>query len=146
MDQKLIGILLFLVLYISSGCAADSRFGKQRATSKTDTSRGFHEGQKLRGVSSYYGKKFHGRQTANGEVFNMYDLTAAHKELPFDTIISVTNLNNNQKVQVRINDRGPFKKNRILDLSSAAAKKIDLVSSGTALVEISILKVGATKK
>jgi len=96
-------------------------------------------GEYISGVSSYYGKKFHGRKTANGETFNMYDLTAAHKTLPFGTILEVENLSNNKKVTVRINDRGPFIRNRILDLSYAAAEKIDMIKSGTAKISAKII-------
>ncbi len=89
-----------------------------------------------RGVASWYGPKFHGRRTANGEVYNMYDLTAAHRTLPFGTRVQVTNLNNGRQVEVRINDRGPFIKNRIIDLSYTAARRIDMIGSGTAPVRL----------
>ena len=89
-----------------------------------------------RGVASWYGPKFHGRKTANGEVYNMYDLTAAHRTLPFGTLVQVTNVSNGLQVQVRINDRGPFIKNRIIDLSYTAARKIDMIGSGTAPVQL----------
>jgi rare lipoprotein A len=91
---------------------------------------------KERGIASWYGKKFHGRKTSNGEKYNMYAMTAAHKTLPMGTHLSVLNLNNKQKVIVRINDRGPFVHGRIIDLSYAAAKELDMISSGTAPVEI----------
>ena len=94
------------------------------------------------GIASYYGLKYHGRQTANGEVFDMYDLTAAHTSLPFGTRIKVTNLDNNRHVIVRVNDRGPFVKGRILDLSYGAAKKLDMIESGTAPVRIEVLEFG----
>ncbi|WP_281614147.1 septal ring lytic transglycosylase RlpA family protein [Flammeovirga sp. SubArs3] len=93
------------------------------------------------GQSSYYANKFHGRKTANGERFNMYAFTCAHRELPFDTYLKVTNLKNKQWVVVRVNDRGPFKSHRILDLSKAAAVKIDMVQDGIANVEIEILYI-----
>jgi len=92
------------------------------------------------GTSSYYGKKFHGRKTANGETFNMYDFTAAHKTLPFGTLLEVENLANNKKVVVRINDRGPFVHNRILDLSFAAAREIDMIQTGTAEIRAKIVE------
>ena len=79
------------------------------------------------GMASWYGKKFHGKKTASGERFNMYELTAAHRTLPFGTKVKVTNLENNKSVVVRINDRGPHVKGRIIDLSYAAAKKIDMI-------------------
>ena len=92
------------------------------------------------GMCSYYGKKFHGRTTANGEKFDMYALTAAHKELPFGTVIKVTNLQNGMSITVRVNDRGPFVKGRILDLSYAAAQKIGMIRTGVAKVAIVIVE------
>lgn len=92
------------------------------------------------GIASWYGKKFHGRRTANGEIFDMYKLTAAHNTLPFNTIIEVKNIENKIKVIVRINDRGPFIKNRIIDLSYKAAKKLNMDEAGTAKVNIFIIK------
>jgi rare lipoprotein A len=91
------------------------------------------------GVASWYGPKFHGRRTASGEIYNMYDLTAAHKILPMHTKVKVTNLENGRSLIVRINDRGPFVKNRIIDLSYAAAKKLGMVGPGTARVRIEAL-------
>lgn len=88
------------------------------------------------GIASWYGGKFHGRLTANGETFNTHELTAAHKLLPFGTIVKVTNMNNGKSVTVRINDRGPFVGDRIIDLSYAAAVAIDMVKSGTAPVKL----------
>ncbi|MCF8261902.1 MAG: septal ring lytic transglycosylase RlpA family protein [Melioribacteraceae bacterium] len=96
----------------------------------------------LTGVASYYADKFHGRQTANGETFNMYDFTAAHKDYPFNTILRVTNLANNNNILVRINDRGPFIEGRILDLSLGAALKLDMVGDGVADVKIEVLEWG----
>lgn len=92
------------------------------------------------GEASYYAAKFHGRKTANGEIFDMYSKSAAHKTLPFNTILEVTNLDNQKSVIVRVNDRGPFVKGRILDLSYAAAREIDMISSGVARVSIKIIK------
>jgi rare lipoprotein A len=94
--------------------------------------RGFRE----RGVASWYGKEFHGRKTANGEAYNMYALTAAHKTLPLGTYVRVYNLNNGKTVDVRINDRGPYVHGRIIDLSYEAAERIGLVGPGTAPAEI----------
>ncbi len=87
-----------------------------------------------RGRASWYGEPFHGRRTASGEVFNMNDLTAAHKTLPFGTRLRVRNLATGQDVLVRINDRGPHVRGRIIDLSRAAAAQIGLLGTGTALV------------
>jgi len=91
------------------------------------------------GVASWYGPNFHGKTTSNKEIYDMHDLTAAHKSLPFGTYVVVTNLNNGKTVTVRINDRGPFVKGRIIDLSYAAAKAVDMVGSGTAPVKLEIL-------
>ncbi len=91
------------------------------------------------GHASYYGKRFHGRTTANGETFNMNAMTAAHKTLPFGTKVKVTNRNNGKSVVVRINDRGPFVGGRVIDLSRGAAAKIGMINSGTADVSIDIL-------
>jgi rare lipoprotein A len=88
------------------------------------------------GIASWYGEKFHGRLTASGEVYNMYQQTAAHRILPMQTRLKVTNLDNGRTTQVRVNDRGPFVKNRILDLSYQAAKDLGVVGPGTARVRI----------
>lgn len=88
------------------------------------------------GLASFYGKKFHGRKTASGERFNMYAMTAAHKGLPFGAKVRVTHLQNGRSVTVRINDRGPFAKGRIIDLSYAAAKRLGMIAQGVAKVRI----------
>ncbi len=96
--------------------------------------------------ASYYAEKYNGRKTANGETFNMNDLTAAHKTLPFNTIVKVTNLTNNKSVYVRINDRGPFVKGREIDLSKAAAVKLDMIKTGTANVKLEIVSSSTLKE
>ncbi len=97
-----------------------------------DSAAGFRQ----RGTASWYGTKFHGRRTSSGETYDMYGMTAAHKTLPLPTYVRVTNLDNDRSVIVRVNDRGPFHDGRIIDLSYAAALKLDVVSTGTAPVEI----------
>jgi rare lipoprotein A len=92
------------------------------------------------GTASWYGKELHGKKTANGEVFDWQGISAAHRTLPLGTIVRVTNLDNSKSIKVRINDRGPFIPNRILDLSYGAAKELDFVSHGTARVRIESLK------
>lgn len=92
-----------------------------------------------KGVASWYGKDFHGRKTSNGEIYDMHAMTAAHKTLPMNVHLRVTNLDNNRSTVVRINDRGPFVKERIVDLSFAAAKELDIVGPGTAPVRIEAL-------
>jgi len=99
----------------------------------------FPEGNIQTGIASWYGGEFHGRLTSNREVYDMNDLTAAHNTLPLGSQVVVTNLNTGQSVVVRINDRGPFVKNRVIDLSYAAAKAIGLVGPGTAPVRIEVL-------
>lgn len=93
-------------------------------------------------TASFYGKDFHGKMTSNGEAFDMNGMTCAHKSLPFDTILKVTNLENGKSVKVRVNDRGPFVVGREIDLSTAAAEKLDMISSGTTKVKIEIVKMG----
>ena len=97
-----------------------------------DSSRDFVQ----KGIASWYGKKFHGRRTSSGETYDMYAMTAAHKSLPLPTYVEVRNLDNNRKIIVKVNDRGPFHENRIIDLSYTAARKLDIVRKGTGLVEI----------
>lgn len=91
------------------------------------------------GNASWYGEPFNGRRASDGEVYDMYKLTAAHRTLPFDTMVRVTNLNNGKSTTVRITDRGPFVENRIIDLSLAAAREIDLVGPGVAPVRVEVL-------
>ena len=96
-------------------------------------------GYSERGVASWYGQKFHGRMTSNRDTYNMYAMTAAHKTLPLPTYVRVRSLRNNTSIVVRVNDRGPFVSNRIIDLSYAAALKLDMVGDGTSLVEITAI-------
>ena len=91
------------------------------------------------GVASWYGVPYHGRRAANGEIYDMYKLTAAHRTLPFDTMVRVTNEKNGKQVDVRITDRGPFVEGRIIDLSYAAAKAMGMVGPGMARVRLEIL-------
>lgn len=96
-------------------------------------------GYRERGKASWYGTAFHGNLTSNGEKYNMYAMSAAHKHLPLPSYVEVKNLDNNRKVIVRVNDRGPFIQGRIIDLSYAAATKLDMLGSGTARVEIAVI-------
>jgi rare lipoprotein A len=91
------------------------------------------------GNASWYGEPFHGRRASNGEIYDMYKLTAAHRTLPFETVVRVTNLSNGKSTTVRITDRGPFVDNRIIDLSLAAAREIELVGPGVAPVRVEVL-------
>ena len=92
------------------------------------------------GVASWYGKPFHGRKTASGERYNMNKMTAAHRTLPFGVVVKVTNLDNGRSIKVRITDRGPFVKGRIIDLSRAAARKLDMIGTGTVRVRIAVVR------
>ena len=113
---------------------------KQKQKNKKSS---FNKSKKVyKGISSYYGPKFHGKLTANGEIFDMYGVTAAHKELPFNTTVRVTNENNGKSILIRINDRGPYVGNRILDCSFGAAKKLGFVGEGTAPVKIEVIEWG----
>ncbi|MBT7952963.1 MAG: septal ring lytic transglycosylase RlpA family protein [Gammaproteobacteria bacterium] len=111
-------------------------FGKRYHVMKD--SKGFSQ----RGIASWYGKKFHGRKTSNGETYDMYAMTAAHKKIPLPAYVEVINLKNKRRIIVRVNDRGPFHENRIIDLSYSAALKLDIVKNGTGLVEIRVLESG----
>lgn len=91
------------------------------------------------GIASWYGKDFHGRKTSNAETYNMHDMTAAHKTLPMNTVLLVKNLENNREVVIRVNDRGPFVRGRVIDLSYSAARKLDIVGNGTARVHLTAL-------
>ena len=99
------------------------------------------EGYFERGVASWYGEKFHGHKTSNGEIFDMYEVSAAHKSLPIPSFLKVTNLDNNRSIVVRVNDRGPFHGDRIIDLSYAAAVKLGYADRGTARVELEAIVV-----
>lgn len=96
-------------------------------------------GETATGIASWYGPGFHGKTTSNGETYNQNAFTAAHKTLPMNTIVSVTNLDNGRKTTVRINDRGPFVDNRVIDVSKAAATRLDMLKSGTAPVKLEVI-------
>ncbi|MDX2428510.1 MAG: septal ring lytic transglycosylase RlpA family protein [Xanthomonadales bacterium] len=106
------------------------------------TSKGYHE----RGVASWYGSKFHGRRTSSGELYDMHLATAAHKSLPLPTFAEVTNLDNGRKMIVKINDRGPFHEDRIIDLSYAAAIKLGVDQTGTARIDVRTIDVKTSKR
>ena len=146
-------LLISAFIYFLSGCAATydpppkqpagypkpyKVFGKWYQP--LPDSKGFRQ----RGIASWYGKDFHGKKTSNGEIYDMYAMTAAHKTLPLGTYVRVHNLANNRKLEVRINDRGPFVRGRIIDLSYTAAKDIGIVGPGTARVEVVALGTPAT--
>lgn len=144
------GLALFLIII---SCSSSVRYSRASSGTSVRTSSSSNKtapkGKKtttlngkrheVSGVASYYGPGFQGKPTANGERFNMHKMTAAHKTLPFNTKVKVKNIDNGKSVVVRINDRGPFKKGRIIDLSKGAAKKIGMLQSGTANVKLEIL-------
>ena len=127
-----------------AGCGT----GAPRFTSagKADISARDPSSHQLDGVASYYADEFHGRKTANGETYDMNQLTAAHRTLPFGTRVKVTSRETGRSVVVRINDRGPFKDDRVIDLSLAAAKQLGLIASGTGGVILDILELGTVTK
>jgi len=141
-----------VVLALLAGCTGSSpRFtpGSSTASGAVTTSPSGGSGsysETEEGIASYYADKFHGRMTSNGEIFDMNRLTAAHKTLPFNSVVRVTNKLNGKIVVVRINDRGPFIEGRIIDLSLAAAKEIDLIGPGSAPVLLEILDFGSDTK
>ena len=144
-------ILIFNIILFSS-CAVAPRYNsgdnnlKVSSSSKNNNKKDKKSTKKFKkvyfGVSSWYGKDFHGKLTANGEVYDMYGVTAAHKELPLNTVARVTNIDNDKSIILRINDRGPFVKGRILDCSMGAAKKLGFHTAGTANVKIEIIELG----
>jgi rare lipoprotein A len=126
------------VICLSFVACSISGTGRTGVTQSPDTPAGNPPFQE--GIASWYGQKFHLKRTSNGEIYNMNRLTAAHRSLPFHTFLLVENLENNRRVIVRINDRGPFVKGRIIDLSRLAAERIGILETGTATVRLTILK------
>ncbi|MCZ7608526.1 MAG: septal ring lytic transglycosylase RlpA family protein [Ignavibacterium sp.] len=135
---KLIISLNFLI--ILAACSSTSRYTKSSEESNRTNVSGYFEIQT--GIASFYAEEFNGRKTASGEIYNMNELTAAHPSYPFNTIVVVTNQKNNKSVRVRINDRMPGFKNRIIDLSLKAAEKIDMIRDGIQEVKVEVLKWG----
>jgi rare lipoprotein A len=140
----------FLLILITIGCSSGNLYETKGISRKklhnkfgnTQTGTQLKEvtkGQVYYFVCSYYGKKFHGRQTANGEIFDMYKLSCAHKSLPFGTQLKVINEDNGKSVVVRVNDRGPFIEGRDLDLSYAAAQEIGLIAHGVKKMRVEVL-------
>ena len=149
--------LLLCSMVIVGGCSSTPRYTTGRSNrpkSKTRPTRtrtrapkapkvaNIRVGQVITGISSFYGPDFHGKLTANGEVYDMYGRTAAHKTIPLNTIVRVTNLANQKTIIVRINDRGPYIAGRMLDLSYGAAKKLGFLQQGTTRVKIEVIEVG----
>ncbi len=136
-----------LALAVATGCSTRRPVGSRGTSSYTVRGKTYHPlksaaGFTETGIASWYGPGFHGKKTSNGERYNQNSMTAAHKLLPFNTKLRVTNLKNGRSVVVRVNDRGPFVGSRIIDLSRAAAKQLDMLGSGTARVRLVALNVG----
>ena len=129
---------MFIFIY---SCTTSPRY-TANISSSTKTSQKQNTKDKLKGVSSWYGPNFHGKLTANGEIFYMYGTTAAHKTLPLNSIVRVTNLENYKSLILKINDRGPYVGDRILDCSFGAAKKLGFDKQGTTTVKIEIIELG----
>ena len=132
------------------GCSSAPRYGLSRSLPsparlskiKSKNAKNVKHKKLMIGISSYYADDFHGKLTANGEVYDMYGLTAAHKTLPVNTIVRVTNLDNEKSLILRINDRGPYIKGRILDCSYGAAKKLGFLANGTTKVRVEVIEWG----
>ncbi len=107
---------------------------------------GFSDPNDQTGLASWYGREFHGRKTASGESFDMYDMTAAHRTYPFGTVLLVKNVENGKSVKVKINDRGPYVERRVIDLSYAAARNIGILAKGEAMVSIKVISMGKNNK
>jgi rare lipoprotein A len=146
-------LVLATLIYFISGCATSAPPPPKRPSGHPKPYKVFgkwyqplpdSKGFRQRGLASWYGKDFHGKKTSNGEIYNMYAMTAAHKTLPLGTFVRVHNLENNRRVEVRINDRGPFVRGRIIDLSNSAANEIGVVGPGTARVEVIALATPVT--
>ncbi len=155
LNKHFFGTHLVVLAFLSLGCSspalgevkssepqethASPTHGEKKANQtideQTDTSKNTFQQM---GRASWYGKKFHGRKTANGESFNMNAMTAAHRTLPFGTMVEVTDLDSGKKVIVRVNDRGPYHGGRVIDLSKKAASKLGILGKGTARVHIKI--------
>ena len=147
-------ISLTCLCILATSCTSFVRYTSdnsvdEKVIEKTDTKENLSDnsgnnleetGEVINGYASFYHNKFHGRKTASGEIYDKDDFTAAHRSLPFGTKLLVRNLENNKTVVVRVNDRGPFVRGRVLDLSRAAAEEIGMVESGVAEVEIRVLK------
>lgn len=155
-------LVIFISITIISGCSQKTSLSKTKSTNSRETEilldnctiqreKGYEyrekgrkykvltssRGYKKRGIASWYGPNFDGQATACGEIYDMFDFTAAHKTLPMPSYLKVKNLKNGKTVVVKVNDRGPFVKNRVIDLSYAAARKINMLEEGTAFVEMS---------
>jgi len=143
--MKIVFPALLILAIILDGCSSSTRFGKQDSDSKPGNKTGNDNSEILEtieGVASYYSEEFHGRKTANGETYDMYGLTAAHKTYPFNTEVRITNISNGKSVVLRINDRMPGYKGRLIDVSFQAARELGMIITGTVNVKIEVLNWG----
>jgi rare lipoprotein A len=131
-------VVLFAAAWLCASCAK-----KKRVRAPAPAPLAAVPGTVEHGIASWYGNPYHGRRSANGEIYDMEKLTAAHRTLPFDCWVEVTNLNNGRKVQVRITDRGPFVEGRIIDLSRAAARQIEMIGPGIVKVRMEVIAAPA---
>lgn len=142
-------ILHLISILFLFNCSSSPRYGSgnylPKNNSTSNISKNFKNKKIFIGESSYYADDFHGKITANGETYDMYGLTAAHKTLPLNTIIKVTNLSNKKTAILRINDRGPYAKGRILDCSYGAAIKLGFLDQGVTRVKIEVIEWGDNK-
>ncbi len=141
--------VLLMTIFVIFSCTPSPRYSSTSSSynsnnKKSKSTKTNHKKEQI-GVSSYYGTQFHGKLTANGEVFDMYGVTAAHRTLPLGTVARITNLENDKSIVLRINDRGPYVDGRILDCSYGAALKLDFVTNGTAKVKIQVIEFGDGK-
>ena len=142
--------IIFILMLSIMACSSAPRYAQgsshstpARSSNKIrNGSKNVNHKKLMIGISSYYAEDFHGKLTANGEVYDMYGLTAAHKTLPLNTIVRVTNLDNEKSLILRINDRGPYVKGRILDCSYGAAKKLGFLANGTTQVRVEVIEWG----
>ncbi len=132
-------VLIAIVAGALSSCAATKEARQARHKKSIETAN-----PDFTGIASWYGPGFNGRKTASGERFNMHKLTAAHKTLPFGTVLEITNPENNKSITVKVNDRGPFIKGRVLDLSYAAAKAIGILGAGHGVVAARVVTIEPT--
>ena len=161
------GLSIFLIIITFSSCSSAPRYGRsapakyKKATNTTSkkskpkskaifidpktVNTNVKHKKRMVGISSFYAEDFHGKLTANGEIYDMYGLTAAHKTLPLNTVARVTNLENGKSLILRINDRGPYIQGRMLDCSYGAAKKLDFVQQGKTKVQVDVIEWGDGK-
>jgi len=142
-NTKFSSLILIISALFLFGCSSSTRFGKEDSESKEKyDDENFAILETVDGVASYYSEEFHGRKTANGETYDMYGLTAAHKTYPFNTEVRITNISNGKSVVLRINDRMPGYKGRLIDVSFQAARELGMIITGTVNVKIEVLNWG----